>query len=187
MKIGLYFGSFNPVHNGHLIIAQHILNETALNQVWMVVSPQNPFKSEHNLLNEYHRLHLLHIALENSPSIKATDVEFRLPKPSYTIDTLTYLKEKYPTHEFAIIMGSDSLQNLSKWKNAAVIINNPENITRRSQSIFWKIRAGLTRRVINSKLAATSVASAGDMPIKNAANNPPVINKLLVSRGLKTR
>lgn len=124
MKIGLYFGSFNPVHNGHLIIAQHILNETALNQVWMVVSPQNPFKSEHNLLNEYHRLHLLHIALENSPSIKATDVEFRLPKPSYTIDTLTYLKEKYPTHEFAIIMGSDSLQNLSKWKNAAVIINN---------------------------------------------------------------
>lgn len=118
MKIGLYFGSFNPVHHGHLIIAQHLLNETGLEQVWMVVSPQNPFKPQKHLLNEYHRLHLLRIALENSSSIKPVDIEFRLPRPSYTINTLAYLEEKYPLYQFSIIMGSDSLQNLDKWKNA---------------------------------------------------------------------
>lgn len=122
MKVGLYFGSFNPVHHGHLIIAQHLLNETDLEQVWMVVSPQNPFKQQKHLLNEYHRLDLLRIAVEQSPHIKAVDIEFRLPRPSYTIDTLTYLHEKYPTHEFAIIMGSDSLQNLDKWKNAELLM-----------------------------------------------------------------
>jgi len=124
MNIGLYFGSFNPVHHGHLIIAQHLLNETDLEQVWMVVSPQNPFKPQKFLLNEYHRLHLLHLALENANGIKAVDIEFRLPKPSYTINTLAYLKEKYPQHSFSIIMGSDSLQNLDKWKNAEQIMEN---------------------------------------------------------------
>lgn len=122
MNIGLYFGSFNPVHNGHLIIAQHLLNETELQQVWMVVSPQNPFKPQKQLLNEYQRLHLLQVALQNNDAIKAVDIEFRLPRPSYTIDTLTYLHEKYPQHRFSIIMGSDSLQNLDKWKQAHLIM-----------------------------------------------------------------
>jgi nicotinate-nucleotide adenylyltransferase len=122
MKIGLFFGSFNPVHHGHLIIAQHLINETSLEQVWMVVSPRNPFKQQTQLLDEYQRLHLVHMALDNNPKIKASDIEFHLPKPSYTIDTLIYLEEKYPKHSFSIIMGSDSLQNLSKWKNASILM-----------------------------------------------------------------
>lgn len=124
MNIGLYFGSFNPVHVAHLIIANHILNETSLDQVWFVVSPQNPFKNSSSLLNEYHRLHLVKLATENDKRIRASDIEFHLPKPSYTTATLAYLAEKYPEHTFSIIMGSDSFQNLHKWKNAEVIIKN---------------------------------------------------------------
>ncbi|MBI3139966.1 MAG: nicotinate-nucleotide adenylyltransferase [Sphingobacteriales bacterium] len=124
MKIGLYFGSFNPVHVGHLIIASHILNETDIEKVWFVVSPQNPFKQENGLLNEYHRLHLVKLATEQDNRIKASEIEFGLPKPSYTINTLAYLAEKYPDYEFSIIMGSDSFQNLPKWKNAELIIRD---------------------------------------------------------------
>lgn len=124
MKIGLYFGSFNPVHVGHLIIANHILNETDIEKIWFVVSPHNPFKSESGLLNEYHRLHLVRLATEDDNRIKASDIEFGLPKPSYTINTLTYLKEKHPEHEFCVIMGSDSFQNFSKWKNYEVILKH---------------------------------------------------------------
>lgn len=122
MKIGLYFGSFNPVHNGHLIIANYMLQYAGLDQVWFVVSPQNPFKLNNSLLNEYQRLHLVRIAVEGEAAIKASDIEFSLPKPSYTIDTLTYLEEKYPNQQFCIIMGSDSLQNLEKWKSGELIM-----------------------------------------------------------------
>jgi nicotinate-nucleotide adenylyltransferase len=124
MKIGLYFGSFNPIHTGHLIIANHILNETDLQKIWFVVSPQNPFKPSATLLNEYHRLNLVQIAIEQDERLRASDIEFSLPKPSYTAHTLAYLSEKYPMHEFVIIMGSDSFQNLEKWKNAEFIQNN---------------------------------------------------------------
>jgi nicotinate-nucleotide adenylyltransferase len=124
MQVGLYFGSFNPIHTGHCIIASHVLQNSFLQQVWLVVSPQNPFKASHSLLNEYHRLHLVQLALDGIADIKASDIELHLPRPSYTIDTLTYLKEKYPQHEFSIIMGSDSFQNLGKWKNASVLIEN---------------------------------------------------------------
>ncbi len=124
MKIGLYFGSFNPVHAAHLIIANHILNETNIEKVWFVVSPQNPLKTESGLLNEYHRLYLVKLAIEGDNRIKASDIEFTLPKPSYTTTTLAYLKEKYPGHVFSIIMGSDSFQNLHKWKNFEVIVND---------------------------------------------------------------
>lgn len=117
MKIGLYFGSFNPVHVGHLIIANHFLNNTDVSQVWFVVSPHNPLKKSSSLLNEYHRLHLVQSAIEGENRLKASNIEFKLPKPSYTIDTLTYLKEKHPEHEFAVIMGSDSYCNIDKWKN----------------------------------------------------------------------
>lgn len=123
MKIGLYFGSFNPIHNGHLIIASHVVNETDIQQVWFVVSPQNPFKPEGSLLNEYHRLHLVQLAVEDDLRFRASDIEFKLPRPSYTIDTLVYLQEKYPQHEFVIVMGSDSFQNLPKWKNAQILID----------------------------------------------------------------
>ena len=126
MKIGLYFGSFNPIHNGHLIIASHIINNTDLNQVWLIVSPQNPFKESASLLNQQHRLNLVKTAIEGESVIKVSNIEFNLPKPSYTIDTLIYLKEKYPEHEFAIIMGGDSFSNLKKWKNGDVIIKDYE-------------------------------------------------------------
>lgn len=124
MNIGLYFGSFNPIHTGHLIIANHIVQNTNLSQVWFVISPQNPFKKSANLLNEYHRLYLVQVSIEDEPALKASDIEFRLPKPSYTIDTLTYLQEKYPSHEFTVIMGSDSYQNLPAWKNSEQLIKN---------------------------------------------------------------
>ena len=122
MKIGLYFGSFNPIHVGHLIIANHILNETNLKKIWFLVSPQNPFKQSNSLLNEYDRLHLARLSVESDNRITVSDIEFNLPRPSYTIETLTYLKEKHPAYEFSIIMGSDSFQNLNKWKNYERII-----------------------------------------------------------------
>ncbi len=124
MNVGLYFGSFNPVHHGHLIIANHILSNTDLKQVWFIVSPQNPLKPSHSLLNEYHRLYLMQLAIENEKGLKVSDIEFRLPRPSYTIDTLTYLHEKYPEYKFSVILGSDSLQNLDKWKNYQAILDN---------------------------------------------------------------
>ncbi len=117
MKVGLYFGSFNPIHHGHLIIANHIVSNTELDQIWFVVSPQNPLKPSAGLLNEYHRLHLVRLAIEEEERFRVTDIEFHLPRPSYTIDTLTYLSEKYAQHSFTVIMGSDSYQNLPKWKN----------------------------------------------------------------------
>lgn len=124
MNIGLYFGSFNPIHNGHLVIASYIKQYTNLNQVWMVVTPQNPLKRNSTLLNEYQRLELVRLSIEGETNIKVTDIEFNLPKPSYTINTLTYLKEKYPQHTFSLIMGSDSLKNIDKWKNGSLILNN---------------------------------------------------------------
>lgn len=122
MNIGLYFGSFNPVHTGHLIIANHILNTSDLERLWFVVSPQNPFKASNSLLNEYDRYHLLKLATEDDVRIRISDIEFNLPKPSYTSVTLAHLHEKYPEHSFSIIMGSDSFQNLHKWKNYESIV-----------------------------------------------------------------
>lgn len=124
MKVGLYFGSFNPVHHGHLLIATYILQNTTLQQVWFVISPQNPLKPVASLLNEYHRLYLVQLAIEGEKDLKALDIEFKLPKPSYTVDTLAYLQEKYPIHEFSVIMGSDSFKNLPKWKNAEWLLRN---------------------------------------------------------------
>jgi nicotinate-nucleotide adenylyltransferase len=131
MKIGLFFGSFNPIHHGHLMVASFIANHTDLQQVWLVVSPQNPHKTQSSLLNEYDRLHLAQLAIEDDAQIKVSDIEFKLPKPSYTIDTLTYLQEKYPQHQFYVIMGSDSFQNLPKWKNFEALVKNYQFIVYR--------------------------------------------------------
>ncbi|MBL0180884.1 MAG: nicotinate-nucleotide adenylyltransferase [Chitinophagaceae bacterium] len=124
MKVGLYFGSFNPIHVGHLIIASHLANETDLNQVWFVVSPQNPFKQSATLLNGNHRLHLIKSAIDGENKLRASNIEFSLPKPSYTCDTLAYLAEKFPGYEFCLLLGSDSFQNLNKWKNYQGIVKN---------------------------------------------------------------
>lgn len=121
MTIGLFFGSFNPVHIGHLLIASYMVEFTDINQLWFVISPQNPLKKRKNLLEDYARLDLLRLALEEDERFGICDIEFRMPKPSYTIDTLTYLHELYPSREFVLIMGSDQLQTFSKWKNAMIL------------------------------------------------------------------
>lgn len=126
MKIGLYFGSFNPIHIGHLIIANHIANYTSLQQIWFVVSPQNPLKQSNSLINEHHRKHLIDLAIEGEKKLRSSNIEFKLPRPSYTINTLTYLTEKYPQHQFSIIMGSDSFSNIKKWKNYELLLKNYE-------------------------------------------------------------
>ncbi len=123
-KIGLFFGSFNPIHNGHLMIANYMLEFTRLDQIFFVVSPQNPFKEQKNLLDEHHRLALVQEAIGDNNKYRACNIEFKMPKPSYTIDTLIYLKEKYPEKEFSLIMGSDNLLHFHKWKNYKEIINN---------------------------------------------------------------
>ena len=124
MKIGLYFGSFNPIHIGHLAIANYMVEYSDLDKIWFVVSPQNPFKEKKSLLAEHHRLRLVEVAIEGDLRFKASNIEFSMPKPSYTIDTLTYLKEKYPNFDFSLIMGEDNLKGFHKWKNYQEIIKN---------------------------------------------------------------
>ena len=124
MHIGLYFGSFNPIHIGHLIVASHIVENADIDKIWFVVSPHNPLKEAHSLLNEYDRLHLVELAIKDNSKFRASNVEFHLPKPSYTIDTLTYLKEKFPLEQFSVIMGSDSFQNIHRWKNYEQLLAN---------------------------------------------------------------
>ncbi len=124
MKIGLYFGTFNPIHIGHLIIANHIAEFSGLDQVWMVVTPHNPHKQKSTLLDDYHRLHMAHLATEDYPKIRPSDIEFNLPQPNYTVNTLAYLQEKFPKNEFALIMGEDNLKSFHKWKNYDVILKN---------------------------------------------------------------
>lgn len=124
LKIGLYFGSFNPVHIGHMAIANYLVEYGEIDQLWFVVTPHNPLKKKENLLNDYDRLEMMHIAVGDDFRFRVSDIEFRLPKPSYTIDTLAYLTEKFPSHHFYIIMGSDNLANFHKWKNYEEIIRN---------------------------------------------------------------
>jgi nicotinate-nucleotide adenylyltransferase len=121
-KIGLYFGSFNPVHIGHVAIAGYMTEFAGIDQVWFVVSPHNPLKKKNTLLADHHRLYMVQLATGDSDRLKASDIEFKLPVPSYTIDTLTYLKEKYSKNEFCLVMGEDNLYTLHKWKNAEELI-----------------------------------------------------------------
>ncbi len=124
LKIGLYFGSYNPIHIGHMAIANYIIEFTGIDQLWFVVSPQNPHKGKDNLLEDYHRLELVTRAIGDDNRFRVSNIEFNLPKPSYTIHTLTHLQEKFPHHNFVIIMGSDNLDNFHKWKNYEMILEN---------------------------------------------------------------
>ena len=126
MKIGLFFGSFNPVHNGHLVIAAYMAEFTDLDQVWLVVSPHNPLKAENSLLQDYHRLTLVTLGIGGYRKLKASKIEFGLPKPSYTIHTLNHLREKQPEHTFVLILGSDNLEGFKKWKNWELILEQHE-------------------------------------------------------------
>ena len=122
MKIGLFFGTFNPIHVGHLILANHIAEYSDLDQVWFVVTPHSPFKIKSSLLEDHQRLEMVYLATKDYPKLKQSDIEFKLPQPNYTINTLTYLEEKYPDDEFALIMGEDNLKSFHKWKNFEVIL-----------------------------------------------------------------
>jgi nicotinate-nucleotide adenylyltransferase len=124
LKIGLFFGSFNPIHLGHLVIANVMQDQTDLDEVWFVVSPQNPFKKQKTLLHEFDRHKMVELAIADHFYFRVSDVEFHMPRPSYTIDTLTYLSEKYPEHEFKLIVGGDNLTHFHKWKNHEVILEN---------------------------------------------------------------
>jgi nicotinate-nucleotide adenylyltransferase len=124
MKVGLFFGTYNPVHVGHMVIANYMVEFTDLDQVWMVVTPQNPFKQKESMLKDYDRLHLMRLAIGDDSRLKAADIEFNLPQPNYTVDTLVYLKEKHSEHEFALIMGADNLNHFHKWKNHQVILDD---------------------------------------------------------------
>jgi len=123
-NIGLYFGTFNPIHVGHLAIANHMVEFSDLDEIWMVVTPHNPFKKKSTLLDDNHRLQLVQIATEDYPKLKASNIEFKLPQPNYTVNTLVVISEKYPDYQFNIIMGEDNLASFHKWKNYEVILEN---------------------------------------------------------------
>ncbi|MGC6432422.1 MAG: nicotinate (nicotinamide) nucleotide adenylyltransferase [Jejuia sp.] len=122
MKVGLFFGSFNPIHIGHLVIGNHLVEHSDLDQVWFAVTPHNPFKKKSSLLDNYQRLEMVYQATKDYDKLKPSDIEFNLPQPNYTINTLVYLQEKYPDKEFALIMGEDNLKSFHKWKNYELIL-----------------------------------------------------------------
>ena len=126
-QVGLYFGTFNPIHIGHLVLANHMVEFSNLDEVWFVITPQSPFKTNQSLLDNHHRYQMVYEALEDYPKLKPSKIEFNLPQPNYTINTLTYLYEEYlGTHRFALIMGEDNLKSFHKWKNYEVILENHE-------------------------------------------------------------
>ena len=122
--VGLFFGSFNPIHIGHLIIANHLVEHSAMDELWLVVTPQNPFKEKQSLLDNYLRLEMVNLAIEEYPKLRASNIEFQLPQPNYTVNTLAYLEEKFPNISFALIMGEDNLKSLHKWKNYEYILEH---------------------------------------------------------------
>ena len=156
MNIGLYFGSFNPIHIGHLIIASHVENNVGLDQIWFVVSPQNPLKKESSLLNEHHRKHLIDLSIEGEKKLRTSNVEFKLPKPSYTIDTMIYLTEKYPKHTFSIIMGSDSFTNIKRWKNYEILLKNYEIYIYERPGFMVKEKLGTKITILQAPLLEIS-------------------------------
>lgn len=127
-KVGLFFGSYNPIHIGHLILGNYILENSDLEELWFVVSPQNPLKNKATLLDDYIRLDMVNLAVKNYPKMRASNIEFSLPKPSYTIDTMTYLREKFPDNMFCLIMGEDNLGSLTKWKNYEKLLDQNQII-----------------------------------------------------------
>lgn len=124
MKIGLYFGTFNPIHIGHLIIANHLVEHSDLDKIWFVITPHSPFKKKSSLLDNYQRFEMVYRATESYDKLEPSNIEFNLPQPNYTIDTLAVLYEKHPKHEFALIMGEDNLKSFHKWKNYEVILEH---------------------------------------------------------------
>ncbi|MGZ0015560.1 nicotinate (nicotinamide) nucleotide adenylyltransferase [Yeosuana sp. AK3] len=177
MKVGLFFGSFNPIHIGHLVIANHMVEYSPLDQVWFVVTPHNPFKNKSTLLDNYQRLEMVYRATQDYTKLKPSDIEFNLPQPNYTINTLVYLQEKYPQHEFALIMGEDNLKSFHKWKNYELILANHDIYVYprvSEQTIETQFDGHKKIHVINAPLmeiSSTFIRQA----IKNGKNVQPML------------
>ena len=186
-KIGLYFGTFNPIHVGHLVIANYMANYTDLEEVWLVVSPQNPFKEKDSMLEDYHRLSLVKIAVEDNSQLKASNIEFNLPKPSYTINTLVYLNEKHPTNEFNLIMGEDNLRTFHKWKNYERILEKS------NLYVYPRVLNPQTEKKTNSPLHNHPKVKICDAPvmkisssfIRNAIKNNTDVRYMLTEKVAK--
>lgn len=180
-KIGLYFGSFNPIHVGHMIIANHIVEYTDLNQVWFIVTPHNPHKKKANLLNDTHRLSMVRIAVEENVNLIASNIEFDLPKPSYTVFTLQVLKEKHPDCTFSLIMGEDNIRTLHKWKNYEYILENHEIF------VYPRVKTSQEEKILDNKLMELENVHLCDAPvmtvsssfIRNAIKNKKDVRYLL--------
>ena len=179
MKIGLYFGTFNPIHVGHLIIANHLLEHSNLDEIWMVVTPHNPFKKKSSLLDNHHRFEMVYKATENYPKIKPSDIEFKLSQPNYTTHTLAHVSEVYPDKEFCLIMGEDNLKNFHKWKNFETILEYHQVY------VYPRISEGNTETQFDKhprihKIAAPIVEISSTMirnGIKTAKNIQPLLSK----------
>ena len=170
--VGLFFGSFNPIHIGHLAIANYILADTEMDELWFVVSPHNPFKKTRDMLSENDRLHLVNLAVEDHPAYRACDIEFCMPKPSYTVDTLARLSDMYPQWKFALIMGSDNLDQFHKWKNSEAIIERyhryiyprPETAARLPKHIPNATVVDAPLMDISSTFIRRAIADGKDVP-----------------------
>ncbi len=179
MKIGLYFGTFNPIHVGHLIIANHLVEHSNLDEVWMVVTPHNPFKKKSSLLDNHHRFEMVYRATGNYPKIKPSDIEFKLPQPNYTTHTLAHISELHPDKEFGLIMGEDNLKNFHKWKNFETILEHHQIY------VYPRISAGNTQSQFDGhpkihKIAAPIIEISSTMirnGIKTAKNIQPLLSK----------
>ena len=178
-KIGLYFGTFNPIHIGHLIIANHMVEYSDLDEIWMVVTPHNPFKKKNSLLENHHRFEMVYKATEKYPKIKPSNIEFKLPQPNYTIHTLTHISETFPNNEFCLIMGEDNLKNFHKWKNYETILEHHHIY------VYPRIDLGTGKHLFNKhpkihKVAAPIVEISSTMirdSIKNQKNIQPLLSK----------
>lgn len=186
MKIGLFFGSFNPIHTGHLVICNHILNETPIQKIWFIVSPQNPFKTNSSLLDEKARLLLVRTAVKNDKRLEASNIEFGLPKPSFTINTLHFLAKKHPKHQFSIIMGSDNFQELSKWRDYKEIIRDYKIwvYTRTGAKIQNKIKADI--EVLDAPLLDLSASGIRELVKRGKSIRylvPETVQKMIERKG----
>lgn len=173
MKVGLYFGTFNPIHVGHLIIANYMADYTDLDQVWLVVSPQNPLKEKKSLLADFHRLALVREGIFDNAKLKASDIEFKLPIPSYTTNTLAHLKENYPDNEFSLIMGEDNLRTFHKWKNHEWVLENyklyvyPRAMTVQEEAEESAIKSNTA----NSFIEHPNVTLCKDVPVMKVSSS----------------
>lgn len=160
-QIALFFGSFNPIHIGHLVIGNYIANQPTIDECWYVVSPQNPFKEKASLLKDYHRLQMVQDAIDDNDKLKASNIEFGLPQPSYTVDTLIYLTEKHPDYKFTLVMGEDNIKSFHKWKNHEIILRDYNII------VYPRLNVAMDKRANEAILKHPSVTLLSDIPIMN--------------------